>query len=104
MGIGALPLLGGCGLLLGCGVRPAPLAGTEVPAGKLALSEDLLRGKELYESRCAACHVLYAPEERTPRQWTRIVREMAGRSSLDSLQERLVLDWLARGTPGKDGR
>jgi hypothetical protein len=54
----------------------------------------LQAGRNLYVSRCAACHSLRLPEELTPAEWPRKVEDMGERAHLDRGQRQLVAWYL----------
>ena len=91
-----LPALLLGGLLLAC--APALYLPTEEMAARQAKSlGDLRRGRQAYIDHCGSCHNLYLPAQFTPGDWTRHIREMGPRAHADSLQQRLILDYILAG-------
>lgn len=72
-----------------------------------ATATSLQEGARLHRERCLDCHGQAPRDLYTPDRWREIVDAMAERSRLDTLQSRLVLDWilvgdsLEEGAPGK---
>jgi len=48
----------------------------------------------LYRSRCAACHRLYAPQDRTRDEWVKQVARMAPRAHLSDEERARLLEYL----------
>lgn len=48
--------------------------------------EQLRAGRAAYIERCAGCHHLYLPEERSPERWPAIVEDMASRTKISAKQ------------------
>jgi mono/diheme cytochrome c family protein len=53
------------------------------------------RGRELYKSRCASCHRLYAPSGRTRDQWAAALERMAPRAHLSGGEREAIRRYLA---------
>lgn len=51
-------------------------------------------GDRLYRSRCAACHRLYPPQERTRDEWATQVARMAPRAHLSDDDRARLLEYL----------
>jgi hypothetical protein len=73
-------------LLAGCaGKLPAPTeadalrASAQFPGTTVA---DLGRGRNLYVERCASCHALVKPQQKSPAEWPKFVKEMDDRAKL----------------------
>lgn len=91
-----LPLLLPAGLLLAC--APALYLPTEEVARTRSKNlADLQRGRQLYIDRCGSCHNLYLPSQFSPGEWRKHIREMQPRAKTDSVQERLILDYILAG-------
>jgi hypothetical protein len=61
-------------------------------------------GERTYRAKCAACHRLYEPGERTPEQWESVVAKMQRlrKVHLGQADEDLILGYLA-GARAPDG-
>lgn len=91
-----LPLLLPAGLLLAC--APALYLPTEEVARTRSKNlADLQRGRQLYIDRCGSCHNLYLPSQYSAADWKKNVHEMHTRAKTDTLQERLILDYILAG-------
>jgi cytochrome c len=85
-------------LLAGCAETLPPPVAVDVtraqaswPSTTLA---DLERGRELYRSRCTACHSLYAPGTYSPERWQKLLPEMFQKARLDEGERRDVTRYL----------
>lgn len=79
-------LLVGALLVAGCvSAVPEPTAADAARAQTLepsATLADLAQGRKAYVARCAGCHQLYPPAERSPEAWPAIVSGMAARAKV----------------------
>lgn len=64
---------------------------------KTATSEELAKGKTLYEANCVKCHRLFAPSEFTEKKWNHEVPEMAEKAKVDHETEKLILTYVLNG-------
>ena len=86
-------------LFLGCQaamVNPAPLTADVIRTGhRMKVSEPELReGRRLFVSRCIECHTLPVAWHYTDSEWPRIVKAMAGRSSLKDGEQESILAYI----------
>ncbi len=84
-------------LLLGLATACATPPG-KGPASPAEAAED---GAHLYRTRCASCHRLHDPGERSAREWGDILDRMAPKAHLSSADRAAVLVFLqehARGS------
>lgn len=51
-------------------------------------------GEKLYKERCSMCHALPKPEEKTEKQWPKIIEEMAANAQLGAKEKEVVLKYL----------
>ena len=51
-------------------------------------------GKELYVSKCTACHRAYEPELHTKEEWQKIIDEMGSKAKLAESEIQLILSYL----------
>ncbi|MDD3079840.1 MAG: hypothetical protein PHH37_12165 [Paludibacter sp.] len=58
------------------------------------VSNDLQKGKEIYENKCGKCHKLFEPEKYKAKQWTKWVDKMAPKAKLNVEQKKLVYKYL----------
>jgi mono/diheme cytochrome c family protein len=58
---------------------------------------DLQQGRTLYINNCGKCHGLYSPDNYTSTQWTGIINNMAGNTSLSASEILLVTKYVTRG-------
>jgi hypothetical protein len=58
---------------------------------------DLQQGRTLYINNCGRCHGLYSPDSYTSTQWTGIINNMAGNTSLSASEILLVTKYVTRG-------
>jgi len=92
-------LLAGLALLaVGC-TRPPPTP-TTADLGRvssrypgLTLAE-LQQGRDVYQSRCGSCHVLYQPSQHGPSEWPHLIGEMAQRAKLTEADRNRVERYL----------
>lgn len=54
----------------------------------------LPQGKELYVSKCTACHRAYEPELHTKEEWQKILDEMGSKAKLTQSEKQLILSYL----------
>lgn len=54
----------------------------------------LIKGKELYESKCQKCHSLYEPSDFRLKKWTKNLSEMRHKAELSPEQYDLILGYL----------
>lgn len=52
-------------------------------------------GKDLYVSKCTACHKAYEPQLHTKDEWQKILDEMGGKAKLTDNEKQLILDYLS---------
>lgn len=57
-------------------------------------AEQLASGRELFVTRCLECHTLPSVTKYTREEWSRLVREMAGRANLTAGEEQSVVAYL----------
>lgn len=51
-------------------------------------------GKITWKSSCGKCHELYAPQERTAKQWDKVMETMAVKAKLSKAEKNVVLAFL----------
>lgn len=61
-------------------------------------SEDLAKGKSLYQENCAGCHELKSPEAFTETELKRIVPKMAKNAKVDASAETFILNYMVATT------
>jgi hypothetical protein len=52
-------------------------------------------GKDLYVSKCTACHKAYEPELHTKDDWQKILDEMGSKAKLTDNEKQLILNYLS---------
>ena len=60
------------------------------PAGTTKFPE----GKDLYVSKCTACHKAYEPQLHTKDEWQKILDEMGRKAKLSDTEKQLILNYL----------
>ena len=58
---------------------------------------DLEAGRNLFISKCGACHSLYSPDSYSAASWKSIVPNMAARTNLTAAQITQVIKYVSRG-------
>ena len=56
---------------------------------------ELSRGRDVFVSRCSACHALPRPEVKSPDEWATVLDEMAMRAKLSTVDRDLTLRYLS---------
>lgn len=56
---------------------------------------ELSRGRDVFVSRCSACHALPRPEVKSPDEWATVLDEMAARAKLTTVDRDLTLRYLS---------
>jgi cytochrome c2 len=56
---------------------------------------ELSKGRDVFVSRCSACHALPHPEVKSPDEWSNVLDEMAARAKLSSADRDLALRYLS---------
>ena len=95
----AVPAL--LGLAVACAAGSSSSHGATAPGGPASSSDD--HGARLYRTRCASCHRLHDPHERSADDWRRVLERMAPRGHLGPSEHAAVLAYLsanAKGAPG----
>ena len=52
-------------------------------------------GRDLYVSKCTACHKAYEPELHTKSEWKKILDEMGSKAKLTSKEKETILNYLS---------
>jgi cytochrome c5 len=52
-------------------------------------------GKDLYVSKCTACHSTYEPQLHTKDEWQKILDEMGSKAKLTDTEKQLILNYLS---------
>lgn len=52
-------------------------------------------GKDLYVSKCTACHKVYEPQLHTKDEWKKILDEMGSKAKLIDNEKQLILNYLS---------
>lgn len=52
-------------------------------------------GKDLYVSKCTACHKAYEPELHTKDEWKKILDEMGSKAKLTTKEKETILNYLS---------
>ena len=52
-------------------------------------------GKDLYVSKCTACHKAYEPQLHTKDEWQKILDDMGRKAKLTDNEKQLILDYLS---------
>lgn len=52
-------------------------------------------GKDLYVSKCTACHKAYEPELHTKDEWQKILDEMGSKAKLTNDEKTIILNYLS---------
>ena len=85
-------LIGGCaGALVVPNAADVGVVRARYPDATLL---DLEKGRALYVARCAGCHALHLPRERTPAQWPGVVDEMAPDAHISDADKQLIQRYL----------
>jgi cytochrome c5 len=56
---------------------------------------ELSKGRDVFVSRCSACHALPRPDVKSPDEWSSVLDEMASRAKLSSADRELALWYLS---------
>jgi hypothetical protein len=56
--------------------------------------EMLTHGQELYETKCARCHMLYKPASRSEQEWKDVMVSMARKAKLKNDEKELIEQYL----------
>lgn len=56
---------------------------------------ELSKGRDVFVSRCSACHALPRPDVKSPDEWSSVLDEMASRAKLSSADRELALRYLS---------
>lgn len=60
----------------------------------------MMKGKQLFESKCATCHALPAPASHTAEEWPEWVKKMAPQAKISGDDEKAVLHYLLGASGG----
>ena len=52
-------------------------------------------GKDLYVSKCTACHKAYEPQLHTKDEWQKILDEMGSKAKLTAKEKETILNYLS---------
>lgn len=52
-------------------------------------------GRNLYVSKCTACHKAYEPELHTKDEWRKILDEMGSKAKLSNNEKAIILNYLS---------
>lgn len=74
-------------------LTPDEMAAMKTEYGDLS-SEQLAKGRTIYESSCKKCHKLHAPASRNAEQWMTIMRKMGPKAKLDQDHYKFVSAYL----------
>ena len=95
----AVLLLGAAGILAGCAAAvPHPdVADERRAAGRWpgTTIDDLERGRSLFVDRCAGCHDLPRPDQKSADEWPGLVADMADGARLSRADRDLVARYLS---------
>ncbi|MFB9079522.1 cytochrome c [Flavobacterium procerum] len=85
-------------VLFSCGtqktaVAEAPPKSIEVKE-EVALTPELLEGKNLYENSCAKCHKLYEPKKFDKEKWAPILVRMQKKAKLDDVKMASITNYI----------
>lgn len=77
-------------------VQPTNPKTLETPAADAAssTSENVAKGKTLYENNCGKCHRLFSPSEETAENWEPILKRMQKKARLEDADMGLVHDYI----------
>ena len=70
---------------------------TAADATTTATLADLQSGRDLFISKCGACHSLYVPESLSASSWKSIVPVMAAKTNLTAAEIVLVTKYVTKG-------
>jgi mono/diheme cytochrome c family protein len=59
--------------------------------------DDLKQGRQAYIDHCGSCHNLYLPSQFSAADWAKNVHAMHTRAKTDTVQQRLILDYILAG-------
>ncbi len=60
----------------------------------------IMKGKQLFEGKCATCHALPAPTSHTAEEWPEWVKKMAPQAKISGDDEKAVLHYLLGASGG----
>ena len=88
-------------LIIGCSKSTTSSSSLYTPTSADVTSKaslvDLQQGRTLYINNCGRCHGLYSPDSYTSTQWTGIINNMAGNTSLSASEILQVTKYVTRG-------
>lgn len=84
-------------ILASCSQSTVEPVVTSVETKPAATSEELAKGKTLYETNCVKCHRLFAPSEFTEKKWQHEVPEMSEKAKVNKETENLILAYVLSG-------
>jgi len=83
------------GILYSCSTQITKNPEVKSEIKPLLNSENLAKGKQIYETNCGSCHKLFDKKEYNSVQWRELVNSMQKRAGIDDLQKELVYNYLA---------
>lgn len=67
---------------------------TTVAEAPAPMSENVMKGKDLYDGRCGKCHPLFKPSDHTAEQWEPILKRMQKKAHISDEDMVLVHDYV----------
>ena len=64
---------------------------------EVALSQNQIEGKAIFEANCAKCHKLYEPSSRTPEKWASVFKWMQPKAKITDEEREKVYDYVTNG-------
>jgi cytochrome c5 len=72
--------------IVSCSSKKGANAAATFTPKEVALTPELIEGKDLYDNNCAKCHKLYEPKKFSQEDWKSILVRMQKKAHLDDVQ------------------
>ena len=91
------------GLAASCSPKTVPPTSKTPETSPIELvsaeSENVVKGKALYENNCGKCHRLFSPAEETAENWEPILKRMQKKARLEDGDMALIHDYIIDNLP-----